>query len=46
MPETEITLERIALIRRLVVAWNPEAHGAPMIEVEFAVVVGTLKGVG
>ncbi|MFC6776395.1 hypothetical protein [Methylobacterium gregans] len=31
MPETEITLERIALIRRLVVAWNPEAHGAPMI---------------
>jgi hypothetical protein len=31
MPETEITLERIALIRRLVVAWNPQGHGAPMI---------------
>lgn len=28
---TEITLERIALIRRLVVAWNPDGHGAPMI---------------
>ncbi|GJE26005.1 hypothetical protein [Methylobacterium organophilum] len=31
VPATEITLERIALIRRLVVAWNPEAHGAPII---------------
>ncbi len=31
MPETEITLERIALIRRLVVAWDPTGHGAPMI---------------
>ena len=28
---TEITLERIALIRRLVVAWNPHGHGAPMV---------------
>ena len=28
---TEITLERIALIRRLVVAWNPEGHGAPIV---------------
>lgn len=28
---TEITLERIALIRRLVVAWNPEGRGAPIV---------------
>ena len=28
---TEITLERIALIRRLVVGWNGEGAGAPMI---------------
>ncbi|TGE00233.1 hypothetical protein [Methylobacterium nonmethylotrophicum] len=28
---TEITLERIALIRRLVVAWDPAGQGAPVI---------------
>ncbi|AWN48693.1 hypothetical protein DK419_21985 [Methylobacterium terrae] len=28
---TEITLERIALIRRLVVAWDPTGQGAPVI---------------
>lgn len=28
---TEITLERIALIRRLVVGWNADGLGAPMI---------------
>lgn len=28
---TEITLERIALIRRLVVGWNADGAGAPMI---------------
>lgn len=27
----EMTLERIALIRRMVVAWNPAASGAPII---------------
>ncbi|SEP08315.1 hypothetical protein SAMN04487843_106265 [Methylobacterium sp. ap11] len=30
-PTTEITLERIALIRRLVVAWDPAGQGAPAI---------------
>jgi hypothetical protein len=30
-PTTEITLERIALIRRLVVAWDPVGQGAPAI---------------
>ena len=31
IPTTEITLERIALIRRLVVAWDPAGQGAPAI---------------
>ena len=30
-PTTEITLERIALIRRLVVAWDPAGQGSPAI---------------
>ncbi|GJE42321.1 hypothetical protein [Methylobacterium soli] len=29
--EIDVTLERIALIRRLVVAWNGEGQGAPII---------------
>ncbi|KQP42660.1 hypothetical protein ASF49_02150 [Methylobacterium sp. Leaf104] len=30
-PTFELTLERIALIRRIVVAWNPEGVGAPIV---------------
>lgn len=30
-PTFELTLERIALIRRMVVAWNPEGVGAPIV---------------
>ncbi|MDB5645030.1 hypothetical protein [Methylobacterium sp.] len=30
-PTVELTLERIALIRRMVVAWNPEGVGAPIV---------------
>ncbi|KQT14613.1 hypothetical protein ASG40_04650 [Methylobacterium sp. Leaf399] len=30
-PTVDLTLERIALIRRMVVAWNPEGVGAPIV---------------